>query len=199
MSISITRTVTRPNLSVDFYIDINDSAASIESMPVLSRTRAKTREFINSGNITLTETISENQLVLTSTLTYNSFETLNTRLATDPAPHSVALGIEAAQQITNLGNSYGELLSGIDQPFTITYTFSTTTGSLDSIGQYLATLNENQTQIVINKELSLVTVTYTYNNADEYNRSNSASLPIKLSRLLSTMPDLVKTDVWALV
>lgn len=190
-TIGSTRSWTRPNETVGFHM-----IPGIVTTPVIAAFHAINNAFISSGNTTSTDTYSSDNLTLTNTTIYQDLATFNSRLATFPSVEHNEFKLEVQNFFANTGgNSISGhfIITGIDQPFTVTSTWTFATGT--DVSTLLSQLH-NTTPFITVTDTSIVAV-HQFANCSEYNSLYFLEVIPTISLLVNN--NVLKNQVWALV
>jgi len=162
MAITQTFVFTRPNTTVDFHYRANT--------PEMTAASAVKQQYIDSGKMTTTTTVSDDELTLTLVSTSPDLEALGIR----DTLVSLAIDAEFNNYITtheHVVTSY--TLTGIDAPFTCTTTYTFPTAGLDVHDILLTNISNDPraaAKILGNPIISdtSMSVTHKYDNAADY-------------------------------
>lgn len=172
MPIIETRTHTRPSTTTALWSD--------STGPALSAATTAIQPYIDNGTLTLTRTVSDDQLTITQTLTYSDLETYS---AVDTifgiALNAEFLNYATVHGISNEAGTYQQ--TGIDQHFTITVSYNFAAGTVVD-GYPLVDFLPPKIDSPHLQDLSVgetnITATFLYFHSDDYTQNAWSDLQL---------------------
>jgi hypothetical protein len=185
MSITLTRTWTRPDTSVEFFPISNTN-------PVISQTNARATAF--QGTVTRTSSESADQKTLTITQNFNNITDVGNFVSYAPDPLATYLASYA--YCSSTGQHGSTTLSGISNAFTITSTYTFASGA--DVTFLVSAITSQSTNLVgtVTQTPTSVSVVHSYANSDAWNSWNWREFNI--APLFGNVA-MTKTETWALV